>query len=372
MQFLTEGNIVFGIFSLVTVLLLFYYLYFFSRLAFYKQKQTASLPKLPVSVIVCARDEALNLTANLPSLVAQQYDGPLQTLIVNDNSIDDTKYILEAFQRSSPELSILALTNEAKHIPGKKYPLSLGIREARHDTLLLTDADCRPASENWVKKMEEGYGEGVEIVLGYGAYEKLPGFLNKVIRFETFHSALQYFSYALAGQTYMGVGRNLSYKRRLFLENKGFSSINHLPGGDDDLFINKVAKDCKTAIVIDEEAHTVSAPKTSWKAWKRQKTRHFSTSKYYRPWHKFLLGIYSLSHFLFYPLAVASFFLFDWRYTLGVFAAKCLIQFYVFSRTMKKLNETDLVGWIFVMDIWMFFYYFFFAPTLWKKEKNTW
>jgi hypothetical protein len=80
-----------------------------------------------------------------------------------------------------------------------------------------------------------------EIVIGYGAYNKRPGLLNKIIRFETFHSALQYLSFALAGTPYMGVGRNLSYKKDVFLRNKGFSSINHIPGGDDDLFINKVA-----------------------------------------------------------------------------------------------------------------------------------
>src|SRR5688572_33381892 len=129
--------------------------------------------------------------------------------------------------------------------------------------------------------MQDAYTNGVEVVLGYGAYYKRPGMLNKLIRFETFHSALQYFSLALAGLPYMGVGRNLSYKKELFLRNKGFSSINHVLSGDDDLFINQVATKHNVNVVLDQEAFTLSEPKRRFKDWIRQKNRHYSTGKYY-------------------------------------------------------------------------------------------
>jgi hypothetical protein len=128
---------------------------------------------------------------------------------------------------------------------------------------------------------------------------KGPGALNKIIRFDTFHTALQYLSYALAGQPYMGVGRNLSYKKAVFLRNKGFSAINHVPGGDDDLFINKVATKENTAIVIDKDTFTLSDPKKNFGEWFRQKARHYTTAKYYKPRHKFLLGLYSTRIFCF-------------------------------------------------------------------------
>ena len=132
-------------------------------------------------------------------------------------------------------------------------------------------------------KMQDGYDEQTEVVIGYGAYHKQPGILNKIIRFETFHSALQYFSLALAGEPYMGVGRNLSYKKTLFFNNKGFSSMNHVPGGDDDLFINLVANKHNTNVVIDPEAFTLSEAKKTFGQWFRQKNRHFTTGKYYKP-----------------------------------------------------------------------------------------
>ena len=371
-MFFTGGHIVFYSLILVSVILLAYYVYFFRRLAFYKPKIKRESQQHPVSIIVCAKDEAGNLAKNLPELILQRYNSSLQTMIVNDNSTDDSKFILQEFNRTFKALTIIDLENEAKPVNGKKHPLSVGIRQASHEILLLTDADCVPASEHWVQKMQDAYEDGIDIVLGYGAYKKWPGFLNKMIRFETFHAALQYLSYALAGQAYMGVGRNLSYKKSLFLNNNGFASITHLPGGDDDLFINKVATKTNTAIVIDPEAHTLSEPKKTWKAWRRQKTRHFSTSKYYKPKHNFLLSLYSLVHFLFYPLIIATAIMFDWRFALTILLVKSVSQYFIFSRVMKKLNEADLVKWIFVMDIWMVFYYIFFAPMLFKKESNSW
>jgi hypothetical protein len=257
-------------------------------------------------------------------------------------------------------------------IPGKKYPLSIGIKEAKYEVLLLTDADCVPASEDWIEHMQDGYDKGTEIVIGYGAYFKRPGFLNKLIRFETFHAALQYLSYAIAGMPYMGVGRNLSYKKNLFLRNKGFSFTNHLPGGDDDLFINKVATKTNTRVVIHPDSFTLSEPKRSFGDWMRQKNRHFSTAKYYKPKHKFLLGLYTASQFLFYPLFIATLIFFDWRLALGIFALRFISQGFIYYKAMKQLNEKDLwpLWWLF--DIWMFLFYCIFAPALWKKPKTSW
>lgn len=369
---LTNGFIIFIAFVAVTVILLFYYLWFFRRLAFYKPKIKSENLEHPVSVIVCARDEDENLARNVPGLIFQQYQTSKQIIVVNDNSQDDSKYILQELNKTFKALTVIELEQEPKLIAGKKFPLSVGIREAKHEILLLTDADCVPASEFWIERMQAAYDADTEIVLGYGAYQKLPGFLNKLIRFETFHTALQYLSYALAGVPYMGVGRNLSYKKNVFLRNKGFSAINHIPGGDDDLFINRVANKRNTAIAIHHEAHTISQAKTKWADWKRQKTRHYSTSKYYKPLHKLLLGLYSFVQFLFYPLFIAALFLYDWRFVLGVFSLKLIVQTIVYIPSLKKLNEKDLIPWFLLMDIWMFFYYIIFSPTLFKKTPRTW
>jgi glycosyltransferase involved in cell wall biosynthesis len=366
------GEIVFSVFAAVTIVQILYYSFFFSRVAFYKKKEKIQSQQHAVSVVICARDEDENLARNLPGVLVQHYPSTSEVVVINDNSVDDSKYILQELKNTFKSLNVVELTHEAKHIPGKKYPLSVGIREAKHEILLLTDADCVPASEYWIQKMQDGYDNGIEIVLGYGAYHKRKGLLNKLIRFETFHTALQYLSYALAGIPYMGVGRNLSYKKDLFIRNKGFSSINHVPSGDDDLFINKVAAKHNTAVILDKDAITRSIPKATWNGWLRQKSRHYTTAKYYRPKHKFLLGLYFITQFIYYPLLAAAILLFDWRFVLGVFGVRFLLQAFILNKAMKKMDEKDLWPWFLFLDLWMFFYYIIFAPALWKRPEKNW
>jgi len=361
----------FILFCLITVVQLFYYGWFFRRLAFYTPREKEQSQQHPVSVIICARDEAVRLVSNLIGPLGQTYPSTHEVIVVNHNSQDDTRFLLDEFKKTFKGLHIVNLEHEAIGIPGKKYPLSMGIKEARYEIVLLTDADCIPATEYWLHKMQDGYHNGIEVVLGYSPYKKAPGVLNKLIRFDTFHTALQYLSYALAGIPYMGVGRNLSYKKDVFFRNKGFSAINHVPGGDDDLFINKVATKENTAIVIDPDTFTVSEPKKNFGDWFRQKSRHYTTARYYKPLHKFLLGLYSLSHVLFYPLLIVSLF-FDWRLTLILFGIRLVVQGYIFQKTMYRLGEEDLFPWWWLLDIWMFMYYLIFSTTLWKKPRKAW
>ncbi len=365
-------DLVFYFFCAMIVIQVVYYLYFFRRLAFYKAAERQTTSEHPLSVIICARDEADNLARNLPGVLVQDYKTTHEVVVVNDNSTDEGKYVIDEFKKSFKNINHIQLTQEAKMISGKKFPLSIGIKSAKHEIVLLTDADCTPASEFWMQKMQDAYDEQTEIVLGYGAYHKRPGILNKLIRFETFHTALQYLSYALAGTPYMGVGRNLSYKKDVFLRNKGFSSINQIPSGDDDLFINQVAHKDNTAVVIDPDAHTVSEPKKRWSDWMTQKYRHYTTGRYYKPKHKFLLGLYSFSLFLIYPLLAISIVFFNWWLALAVFGVRLIVQAIVYFKAMKKLNEADLWPWFLFLDIWMFFYFIFTLPAIWKAPRKNW
>ena len=342
------------------------------RFAFYKKKPKPQSQTHPVSVVICARDEAANIAKNLPGVLIQEYNTTHEVIVVNDNSYDDSKYVLEELQRSYKQLNIIELTQEAKLIPGKKFPLAVGIKSAKHEIILLTDADCVPSSEHWIESMQSAYNDETEIVLGYGAYFKSKGLLNKLVRWETFHSAMQYFSFALAKLPYMGVGRNLSYKKLLFYRHKGFSSHNHIPGGDDDLFINMAASGKNTRINIDKESFTLSKPPKTWNQWIRQKQRHYSTGKYYRAKHKFLLGCYSLSQFLFYPLLLTSCIFYSWEYSLSLFALRLCFQSVIYVRTLIKLNEKDLIPYFLFFDLWMFIYYLIFMPSLFRKPRNSW
>ncbi len=365
-------TLVFIFFCAVSFIQLFYILFFFGRLALYKPKSKLVSQTHPVSVVICARDEAANIAKNLPGVLIQDYKTTHEVIVVNDNSFDDSKYVLEELQRSYKQLNIIELTQEAKMIPGKKFPLAVGVKSAKHEIVLLTDADCVPASEHWIQSMQSTFNDQTEIVLGYSPYHKQKSLLNKLIRWETFHTAIQYLSYALWGMPYMGVGRNLSYKKALFYKHKGFSAHNNIPGGDDDLFVNMAANKKNTKINIDKDSFTFSKPASSWKQWVRQKQRHYSTSKYYKGGHKLLLGLYAATQFLFYPALIATCLFYNWQIALIIYGGKFLLQSLVIGKSLIKLNEKDLLPYLLFFDIWMFFYYLIFSTSLIKKPSTSW
>jgi hypothetical protein len=239
---------------------------------------------------------------------------------------------------------VVNIEQELNFFKGKKFPLSIGIKSARNELLLLTDADCAPSSDQWIKQMVQSYDEKTDIVLGYGPYLKVKGLLNFIIRYDTMMVAMQYLSFALAGLPYMGVGRNLSYRKSVFIKNKGFTSHYRIASGDDDLFINQVAKRKNTKIEINPESFMYSAPKTSFKNYFRQKRRHLTTGKYYKTRFKWLLGTYSGSQLVFWILFILLLSLNIQPFiVLGLFLLKLLSAAIIQKKVIYKLHEPQLL-----------------------------
>ncbi len=256
-----------------------YFLFFFY--AFSKKIAKTVAPVAPVSVIVCAQDEEQNLRELVPLLLEQQHP-EFEVIIVEDRSNDNSfEYLLEE-SKKNPLLKIVRVDHKPGHVNGKKYALTLGIRSAKFDWILLTDADCRPSGNVWIADMVKEADDNTQFVLGFSAYRKLPGLLNSFIRFETLLTGIQYISYALLGRPYMGVGRNLAYRKSLFLSTKGFHPYLDTTGGDDDLFVNQHANKRNTKISIGSDSLVHSAPEQSWHGFYVQKIRHLSVGKYYK------------------------------------------------------------------------------------------
>ena len=196
----------------------------------------------------------------------------------------------------------------------KKLALTLAAKAAQYDLLLLTDADCVPESPHWISEMVSGFGKEQrdniqstkDIVLGYGAYFYRPGFVNRLVRYDTLFNGLHYLGDALCGHPYMGVGRNLAYRKSLFFESGGFSHLMTNRAGDDDLFVNHVATPDNTAVVITPDSFTWSPSKRTFREWWLQKRRHLSVSPAYRAETKRRLVVEPLTRGLFYAAVLAS------------------------------------------------------------------
>lgn len=322
----------------------------YNKFAFKKQKESNVVKNEPVSIVICARNESANLEKNLPAILEQDYP-EFEVIVVNDCSYDDSKDVLDAIATKYKNLRVVQLEENDKYRHGKKFALTLGIKASKYDLLLLTDADCLPLSNRWVAKMVEHYNNDTEIVLGYSPYSKQSGFLNKFIRFETFMTALNYFSFANAGKPYMGVGRNLSYRKDLFFRNKGFASHMHLPSGDDDLFVNAHATAINTRFEISKEATMVSEPKNSFSEFWQQKRRHMSVGKFYKPYHKFMLSIRTINALLFYGVFIAALILkTNYEIVLTIFGLHLIFLTITYRKAMQKLQVQDLWFFSFLYD----------------------
>ncbi len=291
------------LFILSFIIQIGYHWLVFARLAFYKPKAKQS-DNRPVSVVIVARNEYYNLINTLKTILLQDYP-EFEVVVVNDNSDDESADYLKDLSREYSRLKVVQLNQNLNFFSGKKFPLSIGIKSASYDTLLLTDADCFVPSNKWISSMQQSFQNKTQIVLGYGAYKTEPGFLNKLIRFDTFMAALHYLSFALWHKPYMGVGRNLAYSKAMFYQNNGFIKHYKINSGDDDLFINQTANKTNTAICITPESITYSIPEKNLNLWLKQKKRHLSASGLYKLKHKIFLLLYPISLFFFYVISIA-------------------------------------------------------------------
>ncbi|MFA5972346.1 MAG: glycosyltransferase [Lentimicrobiaceae bacterium] len=338
---------------LATLVQLIYYWVVYGKVAFLKQKNEFVRSDQPVSVIVCARDEYYNLKENLPLLLTQDYS-TYEVVIVNHGSEDDTGYLLRDLADKYKNLKIVNVSQDLNFFTGKKFPLSIGIKSASYEVLLFTDADCIPGSNQWLRRMAANFTEGTEIVLGYGAYHKTRSLLNLLIRFDTTRVAMNYLGFARIGMPYMGVGRNMAYRKSLFYKQNGFISHYRVQSGDDDLFINKAATGANTRIEIQADAHTISVPKASLNQWLMQKRRHLMTGGYYKPLHKFALGLFAFSQVLFWASVIGLLVMWYQPYiVLGLLGLRLFSQLLITGKVMQKLSEKGFLLLVPVFELFL-------------------
>lgn len=366
--------IAFGVLSLFLLIQLYYILFVYSKLSSYQIKPAQKVTEFPpLSVIICAHNEQDNIPQFLPSILNQDYPN-FEVIVVNDFSTDNTPWILHELEATYPHLKVVDIKEHIRLKHGKKFAVSMGIKASKHQTLVFTDADCSPQSDQWLKEIAAAFRPETEIVLGYSPYFKKKSLLNLLIRFETSHTAMSYLAYALKGDAYMGVGRNMAYKKDLFFRNKGFAAHMHIKSGDDDLFVNQNATPTNVNIVLATESIVYSAPKTTWRSYYKQKARHSGASTIYKKRHQRMLGTQLISAFLFYLAVIATSIAFPmyWYVPLSAYLLRLVSQWIVFTNIYKKLEVKELIWWLPLVDFIYYFYICINGMFSRKKKKISW
>lgn len=303
-----------------------------------------------VSLVICAKNELPNLKHHLPTWASQE-GIEYEIVLVNDASTDGSQAWLNKVHSAYSNLNIIHLANhDDGKLKGKRKALQTGVQAAISEYVVLTDADCVPYSKYWLKEMVASFNASTEIVLGFSPYQKEAGFLNLLIRYETLLTALQYLSFAKLGFPYMGVGRNIAYKKSI-LSNEAFEKSNRTSSGDDDLMVALLANKTNVAIQLNENSFVYSKPATDFKTWFKQKQRHYSTAQYYSLPLKLVVGGFGALNLLFY---IAIFILLynevNLLNVLSIYLLKNIVFVLLTFKSISNFKEKGIVKSILYLD----------------------
>ncbi|MFM2249626.1 MAG: hypothetical protein RLZZ358_553 [Bacteroidota bacterium] len=357
-----------------------YLLMVFSRTAWYtrgSKKSGIQYPEEGVTVLITARNKFQHLKVLIPKLFEQDYP-KFDVMIVNDQSSDRTKRLLEDLMIRYPKLRSVTIKYTPKHVTAKKFAITLGIKVAKNDVILLTDADSLPNSDQWIRKMTAPVrDEGKTFAIGFSSYLEKSGALNQWIQFDTILKALFYFSFGLWKAPFMGTGKNLCYRKSFFLEVKGFRGFWGIEGGDDSIFVNTYATGSNTKVVIDSKAITLSAPKENWKEYIQHEKHQLHAERFFQVEDKRKMGLYGVSHALYWIGGLGLLIYFgiglSWEYflvVLGLLGLRSFMLISIFKATSKNLQGNLPKLNVLINDL-LYLAYFWVLGSISYQAKNT-
>lgn len=299
----------------------------------------------PLSVVICARNESENLRRNLPAILKQDYPD-FEVIVINDGSTDESEDLLSELEEEYPNLYHSFTPDSARYISRKKLALTLGIKASKYDWLVFTEADCTPVSDKWLRRIARNFTPSTDIVLGYSGYERGKGWLHKRVSFDSLFTSLRYLGFALAGKPYMGIGRNLAYRKELFFKVKGFSTHLNMQRGEDDLFINQIANENNTRVETSPDSVIRMQPVERYKDWKEEKVSYMATARFYKGSQRWLLGLETATRLLFYVACLSGIVFgilsFHWLaagLVLLLWIVRYSAQAYIINKTANEMGD---------------------------------
>lgn len=347
-------NWVIAIGAAATAIVVFYQWFFFRKIKTAPEKTYPNDETIPVSIVICAKNEAANLTKNLKIILMQHYPS-FEVIVVNDQSTDNSAEILEAYSLRNPHLRIINIPeSQPKEFAGKKNALIAGVNATKNEHIIITDADCQPDSTRWIQLLSNRYFYDTAFVLGYAPFFAVSGSWNKIMQFENYKTALFSLSFALRNIPIFGIGRNMGFTKSVFLKNN-YVAHAKIMSGDDDLLVNQLADAQNTEVVIEQDAFVYSYAPENFKKWLQQKTRHLEAARFYKKNHLALIHLYNIANFIGFSFLCYAFFMHNFFSILivFVFVLSKFIHFYVIKK--RLLLSLTPVSFIFIDFIYIFF-----------------
>lgn len=336
-----------------------YHMGLYRNLYLHSKKEKPATDTPPLSIILVAKDAVSDLQKNLPAILEQDYP-EFEVIVIYDQSSDDgCEDALKLLQDQYPHLHHSFIPDSARYISHKKLGITMGIKASRHEWLVFTEPNCRPSSNQWLRKMARNFTNGTDIVLGYSNYEKTKGWFNQKVTFDTLLHSMRYLGQAISGYPYTGCGRNMAYRKSIYYEQKGFSSHLNFQRGEDDLFVNQAANRKNTRVeACPESIVRITAPHYK-KNWYEDKLNYTMTSRLYKGLSRYIMGFETCTRLLFLVTVIACIvygILTQAWFVAGIggllWMLRFIMQLIVFRKTSIALGERKFYTTLLLFD-WM-------------------
>lgn len=331
-----------------------------------------------ISILITAHDNALELDNHLPTLLSQDYPGIFEVIVVAEKGDGSTEDVLKRYLNNR-KLYYTFIPDSSRYMSRKKLMITLGVKAARYEWILLTEASSTPLSDTWLKTFAKNMTDDTNLVLGYSNYAKeAPAYY----RFEQLRNACYCLNKAKGGIAYRTNSNNVAFKKEEFINKGGYRGNLQFLRGEYDFLVNKYAKREQTAVETDINSWVVDA-KPSKKAWRQLHANYLCVHQQLRRSKRFRL-IYNFDHCLFHLnyLAILLALVFSiltsrWILT-GVATIMLILTIVIRSRMAKKVlkrSKTEIPIWKVVpyeiSILWKTIKYFFWYLRTDKTEFSS-
>ena len=254
----------------------------------------------PVSVVVYAHNQAEELLRNLPVLLDSHYP-TFEVIVVDDGSTDETDNVMTQMEQRALNFFHTSIAQKVRTVSHRKLAMMLGVKAAHYDIILMTQAQCMPASADWIARMVRNFTPRTDVVVGPMAFEGRTGLMNRFYQWDLFERMNEMMALTLAVQPYGGWGQNLAFRKEVFFanHNEGFSRHLNVQPGEDDLFVADVRHNRNIAVECSEAAMIINqvSPLRYW--WKKDRLNRAFTSQQYALASRLVKHLDSATRFLF-------------------------------------------------------------------------
>lgn len=328
----------------------------------------------PVSIVILAHNKANILRVTLPFFIEQDYPS-FEIVVVNYLSTDDSDSVLDLVAKHCPFFKVVTMRQDLNRFHGDKYPLSIGIKSAKNDLILLSSPDCYPSDKDWIRTMVRHYSnDKAMMVLGYTGLKKKKGLFNALQQYDNLLYHASFLSAASLGMPYTGCGYNLSYRRSFFFKQGAFFNNYVISEGADDMFVNANAKRSNTAVALAPESYMTKFPFRKCADWRRYRKGRLVTRSFYSCWQKWYLRLYPVSLFFFYLsfALLLAFTTVPWYYLVGAVILKCAWQIVALKQPAGRFHVDGIYPWAPLLELYFLFSDTFLRllPLSMKKKHN--